>query len=144
MPSIKKGILYTIALLILLVINVSIFIKYQAQFSYLSGLLILAFLCLMCFIPIYFIWMRMVYYPIKLSKFIRNHSIIDLKFQKLSILSVNPEISIDHMLFKSILCSINQREKTLFVPFDTIPIDLDHKEIEVLISDRYILGVKDV
>ena len=142
-PSIKKAWICCMILLILFIVSILVFLMYHELFSYILSVFIMSLVSLFFLIPMYIVAMNSIYYPNQLSKFIKTFSSDNLDYQKVDVLSSKKEVTINHLVFKPITCRIGEEEKILFFPSELFHINLSNNNLELIISNRFVIGVKD-
>src|SRR5690554_1895689 len=130
-PVIYKAWLYETILVLLLILSIILFLMFHSLFTYTLSLIILSILSLTFLIPIYIVFMTMIYFPIQLSKFIKTFPMEDMSFHNLEIISLEKKVTIHHLLFIPIKCIIDEKEKLFFLPCEGSQINLAQKNIKV-------------
>lgn len=142
-PKIKKALLWITLLLVGFLSLITFILIRDEMLSYMESFIILSSISLLFIIPIYVIYIKKISYLKRLSKFIKTHQTNSELFNNIKIFSYENLITLEKLLFIPISCKLDNEEKLYYFPYGILDIDTNKKSLDVLISDRFIVGVKD-
>lgn len=138
--------LYIVISLLLsgLIISIIFCIRYESYFSYVQALILFSVISLIFIIPSFYIYIKHVRYLIQLKRFIHAHVDNEYSYTHITIKSIGKSITMDGLAFIPITCIHNEQQKIVYAPYGFCDINVSNHAYDIILSERFVLGVKHV